>query len=329
MSFGVIRIILILIALSIIYFIYNLSLSLRKSKRIAEFALEDDSEITSIFESIYVSFWKLIHKISNGLGKYKIINKLAVPFEKYVSTTERKYKNSVDYIAIKILFVIAFLLFDIIGMVLGLVPINLMVIIISIFFGYFLPDLFLEYLYIKKTNKINKDVMDLVKYIYSEVSRTNDLYLSINFALLNMKGPIVDELKKVLIDIDSGLSVSKSFERFYKRSGIKDVSYIANNLKLGEKLHISSKDTVKNIYDNMLIENKRKNKFFKEIDVYNYLFIVSLLIPALVYLFGSSIDITYFAKLYEDRGTFILIAIIVVYALFIFIVKNILEDNYE
>ena len=72
-----------------------------------------------------------------------------------------------------------------------------------------------------------------------------------------------------------------------------------------------------------------EEKFIKETDIYNYLFLIVLLIPLLLYIFIAFFRPTYFNKLYTGYGIFVLIGIILAYTIFIYIVKNLLEAKDE
>ena len=72
-----------------------------------------------------------------------------------------------------------------------------------------------------------------------------------------------------------------------------------------------------------------REHIFKIVDVYNYLFLIVLLIPLLVFIFGLFINLDYFARLMNGKGLYLVILVIALYSIYIYIIKNILEVKDE
>ncbi len=329
MNRAILQVILFIIILLFIIFIFRIFISLKKEKRIAKFALENDINNVFIFSNLYIKFWKFIHTLSKDLGSYELINKISKKYDKYILKTEYKYKKNIDYFTIKIVFIILVLILNIIVMCFNLLPVNIITLSLSVIIAYFIPDLFWQYTFQKKVNKVNKDLFLSIRCINFSLNNNSSIKEGICYASKMINTSIKDELDKINDDLEHGLSLANAYKRFYKRCKLRDILYIYLIINYGEKLNISYKDIFNNIYNYLKEKYDHKDKFIKETDIYNYLFLIALIIPLLLYIFIVFLKPNYFNKLFTGLGIFILISIIIIYTLFIYIVRNLLEVKDE
>ena len=184
-------------------------------------------------------------------------------------------------------------------------------------------------LYIKRNNRIVKDVFISTKYIYYGLNKKMSIDNAINYAINNLDGDITDELDKILKDLKHNISLEDAYYKFYKRSNIKEVLSIYQSLKIASLLNISYIDAYKYIINDNIKAYEEREHIFKIVDVYNYLFLIVLLIPLLVFIFGLFINLDYFARLMNGKGLYLVILVIALYSIYIYIIKNILEVKDE
>lgn len=329
MSIYIIQIIIALVVLSIGVFLLRIASTLKKARRISRFSLDIPKESTSILTKITDSFFKIIHSLSDGLSRYSFVNKISLKYDKYILEINRSRTSPVDYFTIKLLIVIISLSLCLVGVVLNLLPASPFIFIIVFLAGYFLPDLFWKYLYIKRTNRIVNEVFISTKYIYYGLSQKMIIDDAIKYATCHLDGDITDELNKILKDLKHNVSLEDAYLKFYNRSKIEEVFLIYQNLKIASLLNISYVNAFKYIISENAKNYEEKENTFKIIDIYNYLFLIVLMIPLLVFIFGLFISLDYFARLMNGKGLYLVTVVVVLYSIYIYIIKNILEVKSE
>ena len=325
----VIQLVILIVVLLIGIFLIKMASTLKIARRINRFSLVSEENKESLLSRIDRKFWGLIHSLSKGLSRYKLVNRLSSKYDKYILEINKDKVNPEDYFTIKLLILIGLLSVTLVSVVLGSIPAKLIILVLVFLIGYFLPDLFWKYLYIKRTNRILNDVYSSTKYIYYGLVKGKAIDEAISSSINSLDGDITDELLKMRKDLRNNISLEDAYYKFYKRSGIKEVKYLSDSLRVANKLNISYKEALSYILEKMDRDYTRKNNIFKVIDVYNYLFLVVLIIPLLVFVFGLFIKLDYFMKLMNNKGLYLMGVIVILYSIYIYVIKNILEVSHE
>lgn len=325
----VIQLVILIVVLLIGIFLIKMANTLKIARRINRFSLVSEENKESLLSRIDRKFWKLIHSLSKGLSRYKLVNRLSSKYDKYILEINKDKVSPEDYFTIKLLILIGLLSVTLVSVVLGSIPAKLIILVLVFLIGYFLPDLFWKYLYIKRTNRILNDVYSSTKYIYYGLVNGKAIDEALSSSINSLDGDITDELLKMRKDLRNNISLEDAYYKFYKRSGIKEVKYLSDSLRVANKLNISYKEALSYILEKMDRDYTRKNNIFKVIDVYNYLFLVVLIIPLLVFVFGLFIKLDYFMKLMNNKGLYLMGVIVILYSIYIYVIKNILEVSYE
>lgn len=325
----VIQLVILIVVLLIGIFLIKMANTLKIARRINRFSLVSEENKESLLSRIDRKFWGLIHSLSKGLSRYKLVNRLSSKYDKYILEINKDKVNPEDYFTIKLLILIGLLSVTLVSVVLGSIPAKLIILVLVFLIGYFLPDLFWKYLYIKRTNRILNDVYSSTKYIYYGLVNGKAIDEALSSSINSLDGDITDELLKMRKDLRNNISLEDAYYKFYKRSGIKEVKYLSDSLRVANKLNISYKEALSYILEKMDRDYTRKNNIFKVIDVYNYLFLVVLIIPLLVFVFGLFIKLDYFMKLMNNKGLYLMGVVVILYSIYIYVIKNILEVSYE
>lgn len=325
----VIQLVILIVVLLIGIFLIKMASTLKMARRINRFSLVSEENKESLLSRIDRKFWELIHSLSKGLSRYKLVNRLSSKYDKYILEINKDKVSPEDYFTIKLLILIGLLSVTLVSVVLGSIPAKLIILVLVFLIGYFLPDLFWKYLYIKRTNRILNDVYSSTKYIYYGLVKGKAIDEALSSSINSLDGDITDELLKMRKDLRNNISLEDAYYKFYKRSGIKEVKYLSDSLRVANKLNISYKDALSYVLEKMDRDYTRKNNIFKVIDVYNYLFLVVLIIPLLVFVFGLFIKLDYFMKLMNNKGLYLMGVVVILYSIYIYVIKNILEVSYE
>jgi len=323
------QVIIIILIVILMYIVYKLANGVKISRHIARFSLDISEDNESLLTTLNKYFWSLISKLSKGLNKYFLINKLSLKYDKYILEVNKDTIKNTDYFAIKLIIIIGLFILSIIFMIFSILPSSILVFIIAFLIGYFIPDLFWSYIYIKKTKEMEKEITNSIKSITKCLNNNLSMEESLKYAIKHTNKELSNELTSILNDIKNNINIEDAYLRFYKRTKIRNVKYIYEVLMVGNKLNISKKDIFSKLDETLEKELVRRNNYLKVIDAYNYLFMIVLIIPVVTYLFGVSLNFNYFSKLFMDKGIYLVIVIIILYSIYIYLIKNILEGYDE
>jgi tight adherence protein C len=249
MSAIIIQIISLLSLLIIILIINKIVKSVQKEKRIADYALTIvNNDEQSLLTKINYAFWHFIHFSSKSLGKSKILDVLAHDYEKYILTKEENFKSGIDYLTVKIISTIIWIIAFIILLLVGLIPHNFIVLVLFIIIGYILPDFYWNFSYTLKCQNISTKVYQSIILISDNL---NDCTIDEAIAKVidDLDGPIKDEYQKVLTDITLGIDIKTAFARFYERTHIKEIKIICNVLAINSHDLKTSFAFIRNEFD--------------------------------------------------------------------------------
>jgi tight adherence protein B len=296
-------------------------------KRFKPFSLTSNNinEI-SIFDKIINILWKITKKISKLLDKSNFAKKYSKSYEKYISYEEKDYKDSIDYISIKTLISLIFIIISSIIMLLKTNKIMFLGLLLSFLIGFFIPDIYLKLTFMKKRKRIEEDLSKAIIIMNNSFKAGRNIMQAINAVKTTLDGPIADEFKKIYLDITYGLSLEVVFNRFYERVRLDDAKYIASSLTLLNKTGgniVKVFDTIeKSIYDKKKLRNELNSLTASSV----FVFRVLILLPFIFTLFISILNPSYFEPLFSTTiGIFMLSIIIILYILYIIVIKKVLK----
>ena len=321
----VIYVVIIILFLIIAITVFNITKSAIREKRISDFSLsKSDLDDESIIEKISKTFWSFIHFLSKNLGKSRILEVLSKDYEKYIMTKEENYKNTLDYITIKILVTILSIVVVTILMILKLIPDNYIILALAIIIGFIFPDIIWSINYVNKCHKISNRLYESVIIIADSLPRCS-IEEGISKVINELDGPIQDEYKKILIDLTYNINIADAFKRFYKRTKIKEIKTIYHILDINDENLIESFNLIRTEFDFINEKNNITSNINSLLNVLSYIY---LLVPLILVLMILIINPNYFLiiKNYAS-GSIYLALIIVIYIMLIVSVRKIMGDR--
>ena len=320
----IIQTLLIALIIVLVIVIYMIFIAFSKEKRISSFALSKKDVVElSLFESINKSFWKFIHGLSKYLGNSKYLNRVSLNYDKYIMTSEGNFKNSVDYITIKVITTIISIILVVVLILMGTLPNNIFLLVLFMIIGYLIPDLIWLINYYYKRNIIFNRLYESI-IILSKSLKKHSIEDSIITVISELDGPIQDEYKKVLIDISYNIPIKNAFLRFYKRTRIKELINIYHILDVNSENLYDAFNLIREEFDYL---NKRKtitNSINSIIDVLSYIFI---LLPIIFVIMIFIIYPDYFNINEYKTGYLIVILLVFIYLLLIANIKKIMGER--
>ncbi len=330
MIFIVLNIILLIILGMFVYTIikeYNL---LCIEKRVSDYSLTSlVDETEPLFERIYKLFNKIIKKFSLYLNRSEILKKYALKYNKYIEYDNKDKIECIDYISIKfIISIFLGILYCISSLIRfkSIFPILLLVMLI----GFFVIDIYLAIYYKKRMKQIENDLLSAIIIMNNAFKSGMNVMQAVDIVKSELSGPIQDEFKKISMDITYGLSLEIVFDRFYKRVGIEDAKYITTSLSLinktGGNIVKVFNAIEKNFYDKKKIKDEMNSLTSSSKFMFRLLIILPIILVVVVYMLNPN----YFMPLFTTfLGRIILILIIILFTLYIIVVKNVMKvDDY-
>lgn len=322
-------IIMVLLAFIIFYLIlYNNSLKLEK--RISKYSIESiKNNSVSLFDLIYNEYKKLIAYLTKMFNKSVIIKKYASKYNKYITYENDKDIVAMDYVSNKVLICILFILIIIFARIIeGIFP-SFIDLLISSLLGFFAIDIYFKfYDYIKK-KQIEQDLLNAIIIMNNAFRSGRSTMQAIEIVAKELKGPISQEFKKMHLEISYGLSLDVVFERFSKRVESEEVSYITSSLSILNKTGGNIIKVFSSI-EKMLFNKRKLKQEMKSLTssanmISKILLIMPFVFVAVIYLLNP----TYFTPLFNTSlGNILLIVIVIIYALYAFIVNKIMKVRF-
>ena len=323
LSTFLIPIILILLVLGILSFILKQMHSTKLEKRFEAFSLQSNKEqIISIFDEMAILFWKTIHKLSFLFEKSQVLTEYAKKYERFIPFEEKERKESIDYIAIKVIIGIVFVLLNIISIFIHKKT-NFITLLCSFLLGFFLPDITLTIKFKNKRKQIEEELLKAIIIMNNSFKSGRNIMQAIQIVKTELEGPIADEFKKIYLDITYGLSLEVVFNRFYERVKLEDAKYIASSLtllsKTGGNIVSVFESIEKSFFDKKKLQNEMKSLTAASVFVFRVLVSLPLFFSFIIFILNP----TYFNPLFSSGlGILLLLAIIFLYINYILVIRK-------
>ena len=322
----ILQIILIIFLAFLIYLFLKLSFSNSLENRFRDYSLTSSiDEDAPFFEKVVENIWKVIKKINKLVEKSEILKKYSKRFEKYISYNEKNQKNGLDYISIK--FLISIIL-GIIYTISSMIRLNFdsMFLLLIMTLSFFILDFVFMIEYKNKRKRIENDLLSAIIIMNNAFKSGMNIMQAVSIVESELEGPIKEEFKKISIDIKYGLSLETVFERFYNRVRIEDVKYMTSSLSLINKTGGNIIRVFGSIEKNFYDKKKIKDEMDSLISSSKFMFKLLTIMPVILCLVIFMLNPEFFLPLIKEAvGRFIILLIIILYSLYIFVVKRIMR----
>ena len=325
-----IQIILVLIILGIINYFIKLSRALKLEKRLANFAITyKKDEEPSLFDKVYEFIWHLVKCVSKILKKSQVFSKYSTKYNRYISYEEKDTKEGIDYITTKFLISICISLLSLITFAFQKVPMNFMISLLIFILTFFIPDIYWKIKFNYKRRKVEEDLLKAIIIMNNAFQSGRNIMQAIEIVKEEVDGPIQDEFRKIYLDITYGLSLDVVFNRFYERVKLEDAKYITSSLTLLNKTGGDIIKVFSLIEKSFLSKKNLKNELYSLTAASNFMFKLLISLPFFFILIIFILNPSYFKPLFTTPlGIMLLLFTILLYTLYILIIKRIMEVDY-
>lgn len=320
------QIVLIISLAFILYAFLKLILNNNLENRFKDYSLTSSiDETLPLFEKLIQYIWRLIRKFNLIVEKSELLKKYSKRFEKYISYNDLDKRSGADYISIK--FLISFLL-GLIYIISSLLRFNFdgMFLLLIMLLSFFVLDIVFMLEYKNRRKKIEDDLLNAIIIMNNAFKSGMNIMQAVSIVENELVGPIQDEFRKISMDIKYGLSLETVFERFYNRVKIEDVKYITSSLSLinktgGNIIRVFG-SIEKNFYDKKKIKDEMNSLTSSSVFMFRLLVIMPLILCLVIFMLNPEF---FLPLITEGLGRIIILLIIVLYSLYIFVVKRIMK----
>lgn len=320
----IIQSILILIVFVVSLLLYRLISMSNKVSRLAPFSVPVKSNALTTFEKIDILYIKIIKKISKVLKFSKFFTKRGEHYEKFIEKDELLKLEGIDIISKKIIFSISAGIITIISDAIRLKTVSSIQIILSLIFGYYIYDIFLNIKRRKEEKQIEDDMLKAVVIMNNAFKSGRSIMQAIDITSKELDGAIALEFKKMYIDLTYGLSLDVVFDRFSKRVNLEEVKYMAASLIILNKTGGNVVKIFDMIEKGFFDRKKLKDELNASIALSKLVYKVLIVLPIIVVLFIYILNPNYYDVFFNNViGRIVLGIIIILYILYIYFVKKI------
>ncbi len=320
-SISIIRIILILIAITISIIIHKLKKMIMLEKRISRYSLKrltlDD---VSLSDKALIKYKRLTNKFYNN----KLLKKLSIKYDRYLYGSDNN--NAIIFIINKLIIALVFILLIIISNTIRGNILSFHMYIFCFIIGYYIYDIYLVYSLKIRRKKIKNDMLRAVIVMNNAFKVGKSVLQAVNIVSKTLPRPISIEFKKIHQDMSYGLSADIAFSRFAKRVSLEEANFIASSLtilsKTGGNIVNVFSSIERTLFDKKKLESDLKNSTAASNLVVKFLMIVPIIFILLIYMVSPN----YFNPLFNSiLGYFIIMIIVIMLSIYLYLLNKIMK----
>lgn len=322
----IIRILLVLAAVTIITFLIMLDSSIKLEKRITKNSIKyrKSKQDKSVLDTLYDKYFLFVKKQRKKIGK--LFPNLSKKYDKYVTDGSVR---AADYITHKIVICLAFLLLVIIALAVQGKLITFVEIFLSLIFGFFILDIILYILNLNKKQKIENDMLQAIIIMNNAFKAGKSTIQAVEIASKKLSKPINSEFVRIHQELEYGLSVDAAFDRFAKRVNVPEAEYLSSSLTILSRTGGNIIGVFNSIEKTLFDKKKLKEELKNSTTVSNLVTKILLFIPLVVVLIIYILDPTYFDPFLESpMGLLLLSVSLIMFIIYAYLLNKIVKVDY-
>ena len=298
---------IIFIAVWIILTLHTIKLKKRVDNFVINKNLNDDISILGKLEKKYFKVRKRLVKYLKKKTKIKDEDNIILTCDKLL----------VSLITVIIYLIISFITFT--------VP-SLLLIVFFLMLGYLLPTF--KIMIMNRINKklIEKDLLKAISLINNCLQSGKSIFQAIKTVSIELDGPIATQFEKIEKDLEKGLSLTDSFNRFEERVKLEEVDYITTSLLILNQTGGDMVSVFKSLEESFYTRRMLASELKATIASSKLVFYVLVSLPFIIYMLIGLTNPTYFIVFFKSQiGILLLILILLIYTLYVIIIRNIMK----
>lgn len=300
---------------------------LKYEKRLRRYVVDDvKKQKMGLFGVIEYRYKMFEHAVSKMLSKSKLLTKYSRRYLVYINRNNRNQVTPMDFVTRKILISIGFVLTIIISNILRGVMFSLLQILCGLIIGFYLLDIFHLLVRKKDIKVVEDDLYKAISIMSNSFRAGKSIMQAIAIVASETDGPLREEFSYMLTDLNYGLDDEQVLERFSERVKIPEVKYMTTSLIVLNKTGGDIVEIFKTVEDSILSRRKLNHELKMLTASSNLIFKILVSMPVFTSLFIYTLNPSYFSVLITTSiGNIILAIIVLLYIIYIFIIKRIMK----
>ena len=319
LSMSSIFIILVFLFIKILY-------SVQSEKRLSSFAMETKAnEELSLIDSLKRIVEKIVNSLCKILKKSNFFKKYASSLEKYLLYTNSKLKG-MHLIAVKFLITILMQIVYLIANIFSSNAFNIYTFLVVSTLSFMFLDLIVIYVYNKQKKLIEEQLLQAIVIMNSAFKSGKNITEAIIIVKKELPSPIKEEFEIISKDLSYGLSLNDAFSRFYDRIKLEEAKYITASLSLLSKTGGNIVTVFNMIEKNFYNRLKIKNELGALTSSSKFLYRLLAIMPFIFIIITVMLNPDYFNPLLSEKlGILIIMIMVLLYSLYLVIIKRIMK----
>lgn len=320
----IIKVFLVVIIITGILFIINAISTYKLIKRVSKYSINSKTIDYSIVD-------KMIYYYNNFIANKRKKIKKAFPrlVNYYKRYTMGEQEEACDFVTNKIIIGVLIVLSYILTSGMRKMGIHLFDAVCLFIIGFNSLDIVLYLTGLGKNKKMEKDMLEAIIIMNNAFKAGNSTIQAVKIASEKLTGPLKNEFKKIYKEMQYGLTIDVVFDRFNKRVNVDSATYISTSLIT---LNKTGGNIVKvfNSIEKTLFDRKKMHEELKSTTTTSNLVVKILtIVPFALTLFIYILSPTYFNPLFESTiGYIILGLIIIMFAIYLFVLNKVMKVDY-
>lgn len=324
--FNLLVILSLIIAVFVIVFsLFRLIFLIKKEKRVTRFSISSISDSDDyLFDKILDKYINFTKNFSKKLKRSTFLNSYSKRYEKYIINSNREDTEGMDYVATKFIISFMVVIITIVSDVLRGQSISFTQLVLSFAIGFFILDIFLFIENRRRHKQFEDDVLKAVIIMNNAFRSGRSIMQAIDLVSKELTGPVSDEFKKMSLDLSYGLDLEVVFKRFAERVNLEEVNYMASSLIIINKTGGNVVQVFSSIEKSFLSRKKLKDELNSTTALSRLVYKILVAMPIFIFVLIYIINPSYFAPyITTSIGRIILVIILVLYLLYIIMIKTV------
>ncbi len=321
----IVRLLLIILLIVVVDLVIKLNKFLSVERRISRYSVDSlmDNQ-GSIGDKLKIRYERFILKNRKKLKDNKAVLSQASKYKKYITIGDNI--NIIDFIIIKLVVGIIFVLLVVISFVINGRLVSFLGMIISFIFGYYIFDIYIYFDTKHKKKRIKNDMLRAVILLNNAFKAGKSIIQAVYIASQELPAPICYEFTKIYQDLSFGISSDVAFSRFANRVNIEEARYISSSLtilnKTGGNIVAVFSSIERTLFDKKKLEEDLKNSTQASNMVVKFLILVPVAFVIIIYLLSP----TYFDPLFQSTlGYVIIFMACISFIIFVWLLNKVMK----
>ena len=321
----IVRLLLIILLIVVVDLVIKLNKFLSVERRISRYSVDSLMDTQgSIGDKLKIRYERFILKNRKKLKDNKAVLSQASKYKKYITIGDNI--NIIDFIIIKLVVGIIFVLLVVISFVINGHLVSFLGMIISFIFGYYIFDIYIYFDTKHKKKRIKNDMLRAVILLNNAFKAGKSIIQAVYIASQELPAPICYEFTKIYQDLSFGISSDVAFSRFANRVNLEEARYIFSSLtilnKTGGNIVAVFSSIERTLFDKKKLEEDLKNSTQASNMVVKFLILIPVAFVIIIYLLSP----TYFDPLFQSTlGYVIIFMACISFIIFVWLLNKVMK----